>query len=82
MRKSITTVVVACGLILSAFSTSSAMAGSVAIGIIGAGANFATTGYEEETTGSADGKGGADSEKNYAPDQDANVLYGAIFAES
>ena len=49
------------------------MAGGFGIGIIGGGANFTTTGYEQETTG--------DSERNDAPDQKARVLIGSIFAE-
>ena len=73
MKKIIISVFVAFGLFLSAFLTSSAMAGGFGVGIIGAGANFTTTGSETEGTG--------DQETNYAPDQDANVLYGSIFAE-
>ena len=73
MKKSIATVLVAFGLFLSVFLTSSAMAGGFGVGIIGAGANFATTGSETE--------GGGNEEKTIAPDQSASVLYGSIFAE-
>ena len=69
------------GLFLSAFLTSSAMAGGFGIGIIGAGANFATTGHEKEGVASGLTAEGSDSERNDAPDQDASVLYGSIFAE-
>ena len=69
LKKLITSVLVAFGLFLSAFLTSSAMAGSFGIGAIGSGAHFGTTGNEID--------GG---ELNGA-EQDANVLYGSIFAE-
>ena len=54
MKKLITSVIVAFGLFLSAFLTSSAMAGGYAIGITGASGTIDTSGNEKEgnTTGS------------------------------
>ena len=73
MRKSITTVLVAFGLFLSVFLTSSAMAGGFAIGILGAVAEFTTTGNEKEGTG--------DFETNSAAKQRETLPYGSFFAE-
>ena len=72
MKKLITSVIVALGLFLSAFLTSSAMAGSYTIGIIGATGKIDTSGSETE--------GGGDGEKTEATDQN-DILYGSIFAE-
>ena len=55
MKKLITSVIVALGLFLNAFVTSSAMAGGYAIGIIGATGKVDTSGSETE--------GGGDQEK-------------------
>jgi len=72
LKKSLISVVVAFGLFLSAFVTSSAMAGSYAIGIIGATGKVDTSGSETEGTG--------DKEKT-SVEEHASVLYGSIFAE-
>ena len=63
------------GLFLSAFLSSSAMAGSYAIGIIGATGKAETKGHEQEgsTTGS-------DNERNSTTIKEG-LLYGSIFAE-
>jgi len=63
---------VALGFFLSAFVTSSAMAGSYAIGIIGATGKVDTSGSETE--------GGGDAEVTNATEQE-DILYGSIFAE-
>ena len=60
------------GLFLSAFVTSSAMAGSYAVGIIAATGNVTTSGSETE--------GGGDLEKTSASVSEG-LLYGSIFAE-
>ena len=72
MKKLITSVIVALGLFLSAFLTSSAMAGSWAIGIVGGSGTIETDGSETEGTG--------DKEKTTYI-QDESILYGSIFAE-
>ena len=72
MKKSIAAVLVAFGLFLSAFVTSSAMAGGFAIGIIGASGKVDTKGSETE--------GGGDGEVTNATEQE-DILYGSIFAE-
>ena len=72
LRKTITAVLVAFSLFLSAFLTSSAMAGSSAIGIIAATGKVDTKGSETEGTG--------DGEKTETTAQEA-ILYGSIFAE-
>ena len=66
---------VALGLFLSAFVTSSAMAGSYTIGIIGGSGTVDTSGSETEgnTTGS-------DQERTETTIQEA-IIYGSIFAE-
>ena len=68
------------GLFLSAFVTSSAMAGGFAIGILGAGANFETSGNEKEGTGAATANGTDNFAINSAT-VDADLIYGSIFAE-
>ena len=80
LKKAITSILVAFALFLSAFITSSAMAGGFAIGIIGATGKVDTSGSETEGTGSADGKGTADKEKNTTSVQES-LTYGSIFAE-
>ena len=60
------------GFFLSAFVTSSAMAGSYAIGIIAATGKVDTAGSETEGTGNA--------EKTETTHQD-DILYGSLFAE-
>ena len=72
MKKTIATILVAFGLFLSAFVTSSAMAGSYAIGIIGATGKVDTSGSETEGTG--------DKESTTTTHQEG-ILYGSIFAE-
>ena len=72
LKKIITSVLVALGLFLSAFVTSSAMAGGYAIGIIGATGTAETSGTETE--------GGGDQEKTETSVQEG-LLYGSIFAE-
>ena len=72
VKKALTAIVVAFGLFLSAFITSSAMAGSYAIGIIGATGKVDTSGSETE--------GGGDKESTTATEQE-DILYGSIFAE-
>ena len=72
LKKTITSITVALGLFLSTFVTSSAMAGSYAIGIIGATGKVDTSGSETEGTG--------DKEKTETTIQD-DILYGSIFAE-
>ena len=72
LKKAITSIVVVIGLFLSAFITSSAMAGSYAIGIIGATGKVDTSGSETE--------GGGDKEVTTATEQEG-ILYGSIFAE-
>ncbi len=72
MKKIITSVLVAIGLFLSAFVTSSAMAGGFAIGIIAATGKVDTSGSETEGTG--------DKERNSTTIQEG-ILYGSIFAE-
>ena len=69
MKKLIASTIVALGLCLSAFLTSSAMAGSYAIGIIGASGKFDTTGSETDTGGSTSGS------------ETEGLQYGSIFAE-
>ena len=75
LKKIITAVLVTFALFLSAFVTSSAMAGSYAIGIIGATGQAETKGHEQEgsTTGS-------DNERNSTTIKEG-LLYGSIFAE-
>ena len=75
MKKLIASVIVALGLFLNAFVTSSAMAGGYAVGIIGATGKVDTSGSEQEgnTTGS-------DQEKTSTTHQEG-LLYGSIFAE-
>ena len=73
MKKIIISVVVAFGLFLSAFLTSSAMAGSFAIGIIGAAGQAKTEGHEREGSG--------DKEKTIATPIQESIQYGSIFAE-
>ena len=74
MKKTITSVVVALGFFLSTFVTSSAMAGSYAIGIIGATGEIDTSGSETE-------KGvGNDGEINTTSFQQ-NIVYGSLYAE-
>ena len=51
MKKEITVIVVAIGFCLSAFLTSSAMAGSWGLGVIATGTQVSATGNETETTG-------------------------------
>ena len=75
VKKALTAIVVAFGLFLSAFITSSAMAGSYAIGIIGATGTAETKGYEQEGTTT-----GSDNEKNSTTIRDG-LIYGSIFAE-
>ena len=72
LKKALASIVVAFGLFLSAFITSSAMAGSYAIGIIGATGKVDTSGSETE--------GGGDKEKTSTTEQEG-ILYGSIFAE-
>ncbi len=72
LKKTITSVVVALGFFLSTFVTSSAMAGSYAIGIIGATGKVDTSGSETEGTGDKEVTSAAVSE---------GLLYGSIFAE-
>ena len=72
MNKTIASVLIACVLCLSAFVTSSAMAGSYAVGIIGATGKVDTSGSETEGTG--------DKEKTTTTEQE-DILYGSIFAE-
>ena len=72
LKKTITSVVVALGFFLSTFVTSSAMAGSYAIGIIGATGKVDTSGSETE--------GGGDGENTETTIQD-DILYGSLFAE-
>ena len=62
----------ALGLFLSAFVTSSAMAGSFAVGIIAATGKVDTKGHEQE--------GGGDGERTHTTMQEG-ILYGSIFAE-
>ena len=72
LKKTITSAVVAIGFFLSTFVTSSAMAGSYAIGIIAATGKVDTSGSETEGTG--------DKEKASTTHQEG-ILYGSIFAE-
>ncbi len=72
LKKAIISILVAFGLYLSAFITSSAMAGSYAIGIIGATGKVDTSGSETEGTG--------DKEVTTATEKQG-LLYGSIFAE-
>ena len=72
MKKLIISIVVAFGLFLSAFVTSSAMAGSYAIGIIAATGKADTSGHETEGTG--------DKEKTSTSISEG-LLYGSLFAE-
>ena len=72
MKKLITTVIVAFGLFLSAFLTSSAMAGAYSIGIIAGSGKVDTKGSETE--------GGGDLEKTETTYQE-EILYGSLFAE-
>ena len=72
LKKTITSAVVAIGFFLSTFVTSSAMAGSYAIGIIAATGKVDTSGSETE--------GGGDQEKTETTQQE-DVLYGSLFAE-
>ncbi len=72
MKKTITSAVVAIGFFLSTFVTSSAMAGSYAIGIIAATGKVDTSGYETE--------GGGDAEVTNATEQE-DILYGSLFVE-
>ena len=74
MKKLITSVIVAFGLFLSAFLTSSAMAGSFAIGIIGGSGKVDTKGSETE------GGIGNDGEKTETTYQE-NILYGSLYGE-
>ena len=80
MKKAIILILVALGLSLSTFVTSSAMAGSYAIGIIGATGKVDTKGSETEGTASADGKGTADRETTTTTIQEG-LIYGSLFAE-
>ena len=74
MKKAIASAVVAIGLFLSTFITPSAMAGSFAIGIIGATGEIDTSGSETE-------KGvGNDGEINTTSFQQ-NIVYGSLYAE-
>lgn len=74
LKKTITSVVVALGFFLSTFVTSSAMAGSFAIGIIGGTGEIDTSGSETE-------KGvGHDGEINTTSIQQ-NIIYGSLYAE-
>ena len=59
------------GLFLSAFVTSSAMAGGLGIGIVGAKAHLGTDGSETSALGK-------DVKRH---EQDTNIFYGSIFAE-
>ena len=72
LKKTLTSIVVAFALFLSAFVTSSAMAGSYAIGIIAATGTADTSGTETE--------GGGDKEVTNATEQEG-ILYGSLFAE-
>ena len=72
LKKVLISILVAFGLFLSAFVTSSAMAGSYAIGIIGATGKVDTSGSETE--------GGGDLETTSTTYQEA-ILYGSLFAE-
>ena len=72
MRKAITSILVALGLFMSAFVTSSAMAGGFTVGIIAATGKVDTKGSETE--------GGGDAEKTETSIQEA-ILYGSLFAE-
>ena len=72
LKKTITSILVALGFFLSTFVTSSAMAGSYAIGIIAATGTVDTKGSETEGTG--------DKEKTETTIQE-DILYGSIFAE-
>ena len=69
VKKIITSVLVALGLFLSAFVTSSAMAGNYAIGIIAATGKVDTSGSE------------TDGAENNATTIQEDILYGSIFAE-
>ena len=72
LKKTITSVIVALGFFLSTFVTSSAMAGSYAIGIIGATGKVDTSGSETE--------GGGDTEVTTTTNQE-DLVYGSLFAE-
>ena len=72
MKKTITSAVVALGFFLSTFVTSSAMAGSYAIGIIAATGKVDTKGSETEGTG-----GGVITSTTYQE----NILYGSLYGE-
>ena len=72
MKKAITSILVAFALFLSAFVTSSAMAGSYAVGIIAATGKADTKGYEQEGSG--------DKERTSTTEQEG-ILYGSLFAE-
>ena len=72
MKKVIVSVLVAFGLFLSAFLTSSAMAGGYTIGIIAATGKVDTKGHEREGTGNKETTTAKHTE---------GVLYGSLFAE-
>ena len=72
LKKTITALLVALGLVLSLFVTSSAMAGGFAIGIIGASGTADTQGSETE--------GGGDTEITTTTHQE-NILYGSLYGE-
>ena len=76
MKKSLIAVMVAFGLFLNAFVTSSAMAGSYAIGIIAATGKVDTKGSETEGSASSD----SDNEITTTEHQE-EILYGSLFAE-
>lgn len=80
LKKTITAISVALGLFLSAFITSSAMAGSYAVGIIAASGKVDTKGHEQEPGTVASSAGGSDKERNSTTIQEG-LLYGSIFAE-
>ena len=79
LKKTITSVLVAIGLFLSAFVTSSAMAGGFSVGIIAATGKVDTEGYEQEGNAAA-GAVTTDQEITNATMQE-EILYGSLFAE-
>ena len=72
MKKGIVTTVIAISFFLSAFLTSTVMAGTWGLGVIGTGTHVSASGSETE--------GGGDTEKTTA-DEDHNAGMASIFAE-
>ena len=79
MKKIIISALVAFGLFLSAFITSSAMAGSYAVGIIAATGKANTKGSETEGVAPSTAEG-SDQERNTTSHQE-DILYGSLFVE-